>query len=151
MSTVGQGQRPARRRMAWWGWLALVCAVVLVPWIVYIRLTLPRTYLVETWNMTWSGFDVILAAAFVATAVAAWRRKPVFVLLAAMTGTLLLLDAWFDGMMAREPEDAYGSLWAMVLEVPLGLVLLGVSYARLHQLLRLHHDLADPPVEGETR
>jgi hypothetical protein len=42
------------------------------------------------------NFDILLLAAFAATAWAIWRQRQVLILLLTVTGTMLVCDAWFD-------------------------------------------------------
>ncbi|BBZ38379.1 hypothetical protein MCNS_14420 [Mycobacterium conspicuum] len=48
--------RRARLRVMVGGSLALI------PWIVYLTVTLPDRYLVSNWPVTWVGFDALLVA-----------------------------------------------------------------------------------------
>ena len=75
--------------------MALV-ALFLVPWTLYLTFTLPSRHLTEHYDLAWVGFDIALLTAFAATAWAAVRRWDLLVPLAAVTGTMLLCDAWFD-------------------------------------------------------
>lgn len=80
-------------------WVAPLMALValfLVPWTLYLTFTLPSRHLTEHYDLAWVGFDIALLTAFAATAWAAVRRWDLLVPLAAVTGTMLLCDAWFD-------------------------------------------------------
>ena len=44
----------------------------------------------------WVNFDVLLLAAFAATAWAIWRERQILILLLVLIGTMLFCDAWFD-------------------------------------------------------
>ena len=70
--------------------------IFLVPWAIWLGATLRPDHTTDRWDVVWTGFDVGLALAFALTALAAWRRSPWVGALAATTGTLLLVDAWFD-------------------------------------------------------
>ena len=48
------------------------------------------------YDLAWVGFDIALAAAFAGTSWAAMRSSAWLVPLAAVTGTMLVCDAWFD-------------------------------------------------------
>ncbi|PFG19898.1 hypothetical protein [Serinibacter salmoneus] len=134
-------------RAPWWAWIALICAVGLVPWIVYLRITLPRTYVVETWGAAWVGFDIALAALFALTAWAAAGRSHRFVMFATATGTMLFVDGWFDTMLTDNSEDR-GSYLALLLEVPLGIALLMAAAGWFRELRRVSatgpHHARDP-------
>ena len=71
-------------------------AVLLVPWILYLTFTLPSRHVTFHYDLAWVGFDVALTVAFAATAWAVLRGSPRLVPIAAVTGTMLCCDAWFD-------------------------------------------------------
>ncbi len=102
-------------------------ALVLVPWIVYLAVTLPRAYVAHNWDRTWTGFDVLLLVLMVATAVLGWLRRQVMVLTAFATGVLLVADAWFDVMTAGGEDVTVSLLTAFLVELPLAAVLTGGS------------------------
>lgn len=107
--------------------------VVLVPWIVYLALTLPRLYVAHNWDRTWVGFDVLLLFMLVTTAVLGFHRRLLLVLTAFATGVLLVCDAWFDVMTAHGDDLWLSLLTALAVELPLAAVLIFGSL----QLLRL--------------
>jgi len=40
--------------------LVAVACLVLLPWIVFLAFTLPKSYVVQRWTAVWTGFDVAL-------------------------------------------------------------------------------------------
>ena len=38
-------------------WLALSAAIALIPWTIYLGLTLPQSYTAQHWQVTWVGFE----------------------------------------------------------------------------------------------
>jgi hypothetical protein len=115
--------------------------VVLVPWIVYLGITLPRLYVAHNWDKTWVGFDVLLLVMLVATGVLGYLRRQMLSLTAFATGILLLCDAWFDVMTSHGSEVPLSFAMAMLVELPLAVVLIfgglqvmRVSAARLWHL-----------------
>jgi len=78
-----------------------LCAVILIVWAGFLILTLPRNYSAHHWHVAWGGFDIGLGVALVATAVAVVRRSPYAEVAAAVSGTLLVCDAWFDLLTSR--------------------------------------------------
>ena len=74
----------------------LLAGVVLIPWTIWLTFSLPAHHESENWQTVWAGFDLAEAAALIATAVTALRRSPWLAPVAAVTGTLLCVDAWFD-------------------------------------------------------
>ena len=115
--------RPGRGRWLIPPWIApafLVCAVVLVPWTALLFATLPRNYVANHWSMAWGGFDIGLGLALLTTALTVARRSPFAELTAAITGTLLVCDAWFDVLTSRGLSDvAQAVASALLVELPL--------------------------------
>lgn len=104
----------------WVGWLFGAVIVFLIPWTVFLTFTLPTRHVTYRYDLQWVGFDVGLIVAFVATAWAAFRRSKWLVPFAAVTGTMLLCDAWFDIVTSQgggEMWEAVGE--ALVGELPL--------------------------------
>lgn len=104
-------------------WMApalLGCAVVLIPWTALLFATLPRHYVANHWDLAWGGFDLGLGIALAATAVLVARRSPLAEVTAAITGTLLVCDAWFDILTSRGTSDiAQAIASALLIELPL--------------------------------
>jgi hypothetical protein len=90
-------------------------SIVLIPWIIYLGLTLPPDYVAHNWPATWIGFDSLLIAFMVATAVLGWLRRQLVILPGFTTGVLLICDAWFDIMTAGPSQ-----IWMSVLTAALG-------------------------------
>ena len=111
-----------------------VCSVALAPWIVYLAVTLPDSYSVHNWRLAWVLFDILLLALFSATAILAYRRHGVAVLLGFATGVLLVCDAGFD-LVTSNPADLDESLAsALLVELPLGALLIAESWRRFRAL-----------------
>ncbi len=99
-------------------------AVAMVPWLAYLSVTLPENYVAHNWPITWVGFDVLLVAFMLATAVLGYLRRHLLVLAAFTTGVLLICDAWFD-LMTAGPKDLWVSLiTALLIEVPLAVFMI---------------------------
>ncbi len=80
-------------------WLLLVIggvAVGLLPWTAYLSATLPSKHLTEHWDVAWAGLDLFEAASLVILFVAVIRRSAFVPMFAAVAGTALICDAWFD-------------------------------------------------------
>ena len=123
-------QLRAPMRMGWgrgkWivpPWIApvfLVCVLVLVPWTGFLFFELPRHYVANHWSVAWAGFDIGLGLALAGTAVAVARRSPFAEVAAAITGTLLVCDAWFDILTSRASSDIVQAVvLAALVELPL--------------------------------
>ena len=96
----------------------------LIPWIVYLALTLPETYVAHNWPATWVGFDILLVAFMATTAVLGFLRRQLLILAAFTTGVLLISDAWFDVMTAG-PDDIWPAVLIAALgELPLAAILI---------------------------
>lgn len=94
---VGNQVLPDNARLVRWAApLFLVCALILLPWIVIAGITLPARSLSQHYDIAWAGYDVLLLVGLVATGVSALRRSRLLPIAAAATGALLTADAWFD-------------------------------------------------------
>jgi hypothetical protein len=96
-----------------------ICAVALIPWMIVLGFTLPGRYEVNHWEPTWVGFDAILVLGFASTAWAIRQQRPVAMLFAVVTGTLLAADAWFDILTATGSGVVLSIGTAALVELPL--------------------------------
>ncbi|MGW7383218.1 hypothetical protein [Streptomyces sp. NPDC054794] len=71
-------------------------AVLLVPWMVLLGLTLPANAEVRHWSLAWIGLDVLMATGCATTALLGLRRDSRSRLTASATASVAVLDAWFD-------------------------------------------------------
>jgi hypothetical protein len=117
------GLRLGRGRWLVPPWIApafAFCALVLLPWAAFLIVTLPRNYTANHWRVAWAGFDLGLGIAMIATAIEVARRSPFAEVAAAVTGTLLVCDAWFDVLTAHTTgEMVQAVLEALLIELPL--------------------------------
>ncbi|SRR5258705_4719166 len=117
------GLRSGRGRWLVPPWIApafLLCAAILLVWAAVLIFTLPPNYTANHWRVAWGGFDIGLGTAMIATAVAIIRRSPFAEIAAAVTGTLLICDAWFDVLTSRtSAELVQAGLEAILIELPL--------------------------------
>ena len=108
--------RHRARRMAW---VYAVAAVALIPWTVYLAVTLPKRDVDTHYRGAWVGFDLLLVAAIVLTAYYAFRVDTRVQLPATATATLLVVDAWFDVMTAGHRQATMlALLMALCIELP---------------------------------
>jgi hypothetical protein len=113
--------------------VAAACSVILAGWIVVLAATLPHHFDAHHWRAVWVNFDVLLFAAFTATAWAIWRERQVLILLLAVTGTMLVCDAWFDVATSLETSGVWISLLSAIFaELPLAFL----AFAGARRLLR---------------
>lgn len=107
----------------WPAAILAAAAVVLIPWAIALGQMLPSRHVADHWDAAWTGFDIILALALLATAWSFVRRRDLSRGLAAVSGTLLLCDAWFDVLTASSGTDLEIAILLAVLgEVPLAAV-----------------------------
>jgi hypothetical protein len=135
--------RPAEEILPWRGVLLRIreyrlvlmigSVAVLLPWIVFLAITLPRDYVAHNWDRTWVGFDILLLGMLIATGVLGLLGRQMLSLTAFATGILLICDAWFDVMTSHGVDKTMSLVTALVLELPLAAVLIVGSL----QVLRL--------------
>jgi hypothetical protein len=105
-------------------------ALVLVPWIGWLAISLPCRYLSRHWGVAWAGFDTALAAALALTCIAALRRAPWLDRAAIAAATLLAADAWFDVVTSRGAAAvALATTEAVGVELPVALLCLWLMRA----------------------
>ncbi len=79
----------------------------LLPWTLWLGLSLPSRKVAEHWDLAWVGFDLVLAVSLLATAAALVRGSPLLEPFAAATGALLVADAWFDVVTANTVRERW--------------------------------------------
>ena len=85
-----------------------------------LTFTLPTRHLAHHYRGAWVGFDIFLALAFGSTAIAALRASEWLQPLAAITGTMLLCDAWFDVVTSASGDElGRAVVEAVFAEIPL--------------------------------
>ena len=106
-----------------------ISAVLLVPWTIWLSVSLPEAHRAREWRTTWVGFDIVLIVALVATAWAGWHRRQVVTGLLIVSATLLTSDAWFDVMLSSGRTARMGSLvTAVFVELPLAAFFFFTAY-----------------------
>ncbi len=76
--------------------IMIVAVVIMVPWTIFLAVTLPTHFRAHDWSVAWVGFDSVLMAVLLATAWAAWYRRQILAMMSVVAATMLLCDAWFD-------------------------------------------------------
>ncbi|MEV8378507.1 hypothetical protein AB0P21_37560 [Kribbella sp. NPDC056861] len=133
-------ERLRKRRLV----VLVACVVTLIPWTVYLAVTLPGHYVARNWGATWVGFDIVLIAMLVTTAIAGWRRQQLVFPTAFASGVLLICDAWFDVMTSQPGADLLQALIsALVIEVPLGIGFI-FGPLRMLRIVAVRHGLVEP-------
>ncbi|MGP8000208.1 MAG: hypothetical protein ACLPKI_23255 [Streptosporangiaceae bacterium] len=121
------------RLVQWTGPVFALFSVILLPWVVYIGLSLPARQLSPNYDIAWAGFDVILLGSLAGTAYFALRRSRYLSTAAGATAALLVVDAWFDCMTTPAAQRWESVLLCFVVEIPLAAVCLWLSY-HTHQI-----------------
>jgi len=128
--------------------LALV-AVLLLPWTIWLTVTLPSRHVSEHWDAAWVGFDLGEVLAIAGTVFGMWRKAAWLQAAAASAGTLLLADAWFDVLLSHGGERVWIAVGqAVAAEIPLALLCFAVAYdvARFWARWQYVIELAPPRV-----
>jgi hypothetical protein len=116
------------RLVRWAGPMFALFAVVLLPWIVYIGITLPARQLSPNYDIAWTGFDLMLFATLAGTAYFALRRSRYLATAAVASAALLTTDAWFDVMTTPGNERLQSILLCVFIELPLAALCLWLSH-----------------------
>ncbi len=133
-------QRPPKQRLVV---ILVTCigAAVLIPWIAFLSLSLPRSYSVRAWNVVWVGFDIALAACLAVTGWWVLQRRQVAMFGLVIAATLLLCDAWFDVCLAWNTSDQTWALLSAAVEIPLAVFLAGTALRILGRTARVVRQL----------
>ncbi|GGO87844.1 hypothetical protein [Wenjunlia tyrosinilytica] len=141
-------------------WLALffaAAALLLIPWTVWLFLSLPERPRAAHWQIAWGGFDTMLIITFVGAAYRILRRSPKGALVTSVAGTLLVVDAWFDVLTADSTDDVVIALvMAGLVELPVAAICFRTAFSiinvleqarpyLLHAGFTLHHGRLEPP------
>src|SRR6478672_4907634 len=113
-----ESQEPLGVRIPLPRWVTLLLILVaagLVPWTLYLTFSLPSRHVTSHYDLAWVGFDLALTAAFAATALAAFRGSQWLAPLAAVTGAMLVCDAWFDVVTSQSGSE----MWEAIAEAAL--------------------------------
>ena len=128
-------------------------ALGLIPWILYLSVTLPPKYRAEHWRLLWVGFDVGLLGVLCFAGWAAWSRRQVLAPASLVVGTLLVCDAWFDVVTSfGHRNDIVSMVMGFGVELPLAIFFFWL-YRRMvmNTLATVHHHLGDRPPAKHLR
>jgi Transcriptional regulator PadR-like family len=89
-------KRTPRPAKSWVGRGVLIAGLAMIPWVLILACSLPSTIRVAHWSTAWAGLDALGAAGLMTTGAALIGRYSWLCLPAAITSTLLVVDAWFD-------------------------------------------------------
>ena len=136
--------RTIERIRKWRTALMLLCVAALIPWTVYLAVTLPEHYVARNWVLTWVGFDILLLTMLTLTALAGWKRRQLVFPTAFASGVLLICDSWFDVMTSQRGSDLTQALLsAFLLELPLAFILIA-GPLRLMRYVAVRHGIIHP-------
>jgi hypothetical protein len=112
----------------WTAPVFLVFIVALVPWIVWLGVSLPSRHTDQIYDVTWVGFDIGLLAALAAVMWLAHKRSTYVEIAAAVAGTMLVVDAWFDITTSMPGWDRWQAIGAAAfIELPIAALCWWVS------------------------
>ncbi len=98
----------------------IVGVLAMIPWTVFLSLSLPVRFNAHDWNVAWVGFDSALIVVLVTTAWAAWFRRQILAATSIVAATMLLCDAWFDINTSIGTKYQFSSiLTALIGNVPM--------------------------------
>jgi hypothetical protein len=116
------------RLVRWAGPSFVLFSLILLPWTIYIGISLPPRQLSPNYDLAWAGFDVMLLGLLATTGFFALRRSRYLATAAAATAALLIVDAWFDCMTTPGPQRLQSFLLCAFVELPLAAVCLWLSW-----------------------
>jgi hypothetical protein len=118
---------PRLRR--WLAPLFLLAALALIPWTVYLVVSLPGRHLqTGYYDLAWGGFDLALASILAATGFGLLRRKLWVQSTATAAATMLVCDAWFDTLSANDSaERLLAVALALCVELPTAAICLLIA------------------------
>ncbi|CAN5437541.1 hypothetical protein BH10ACT3_BH10ACT3_13530 [soil metagenome] len=93
-------------------------AVLLVPWTVYLAMSLPHRTVTSQWRGAWVGFDLMLVVALALTAWLGWRGRQMVVIGLVSSAVLLICDAWFDVTLTSGEDKRISYLTALLVALP---------------------------------
>jgi hypothetical protein len=138
------GMVPARQRVPlprWLGPLAVCCLVGMLPWIVYLGLTLPPRARAEHYDVAWLGFDCAMWGVLAALAVFALRHHPAAGPVAAIAAAMLVIDAWFDVTTSHGDDFVISLVLAVTAEVPLAIICAWAAFNAERRRARAYRNL----------
>ena len=126
--TLTRELRPTRVVPRWVGWLVIAAGAAMLPWVAGLTFILPTRHEAAHYDASWIGFDLALCAMLLRTGWLAQKGREHIELSAAITGTLLLVDAWFDVVTADDHRElVWAVAMALISELPLAFFCLWVA------------------------
>jgi phosphoribosylamine--glycine ligase len=117
----------------------------LLPWMVYLAVSLPASPRAWHWPAAWVGLDALEAAGLVATGLLLRRGDARYCLTSIATSALLVTDAWFDVTTAPPGSGAVESAaMALIAELPAAAVCAALAWRGLGRLQAAGSDRLRP-------
>ncbi|MEO8863090.1 MAG: hypothetical protein ABI354_02090 [Candidatus Saccharimonadales bacterium] len=118
-------------------------ALLLLPWIVYLSLTLPAGEFGGMWRTVWIGFDIAMVIVLGVAGWLVWHKRNLATIALTVSAVFLIVDAWFDVCLSWSTNERWPAIiTALLVEIPVALLLLYAVVAMLRssatvlQLLR---------------
>ncbi|HWC82027.1 MAG TPA: hypothetical protein VG756_18910 [Pseudonocardiaceae bacterium] len=107
----------------------VLAGAAMIPWLFILAAMLPEHTQVDHWSLAWVGLDGAEATGLAGTGLLLLSgRYDQARLAAAVTGTLLLVDAWFDTTTAISVADRLtAGLMAGLAEAPIAILCLSIA------------------------
>ncbi len=123
MTAVAADLAAVSRRARWAGPVFAVLAALMVPWTIYLAVSLPSEQRAAHYDLAWAGFDVGLFTVLLWAAWSAATRSRWLAVAASLNAGFLVVDAWFDVVTAPDRRELVMALAsAALIELPLAAV-----------------------------
>lgn len=97
-------------------------AVLLVPWTIYLAVSLPHRTVTSQWRGAWIGFDIALAIVLSFTAWLGWRGRQLVIVGLVSSAVLLVCDAWFDVTLTSGSDRWISYATALLIALPVAVL-----------------------------
>jgi hypothetical protein len=113
----------------WAGKVYIVLSLILLPWTIYLMISLPTRRITHHYDISWAGFDIAMLAGLLATAIFGYIHSKWIIISATIVATMMLTDAWFDILSERPGAGMTRALvMAFFVEIPLALLSYGIAW-----------------------
>ena len=101
------------------GYLYAAGSIAIALWAIGLAFNLPTRHVVRHWDLAWVGFDFIIGAVMMLTALFVAKKSRYVIISSSTLGGLLVTDAWFDILMSRAGHEAAKAIFfAIGIEIP---------------------------------
>ena len=120
------GHVPLRQALhlpRWLGPFAICFMVGMLPWIIYLSLTIPSRDSTSHYDIAWIGFDCAMWVVIGLLGFCAFTGRAATGPFASVAATMLVLDGWFDVTTSQNGGDFVSALiLALCAELPLAII-----------------------------